>query len=69
MAVINDRIEKANSHNKYLMNVEYDKNTQVSFRVMEGSCRVEIVDANNLLYNSTFNAVDKDYQDIRLEAL
>lgn len=69
MAVINDRIEKAGQTNKYLMNVEFDKNSIVTFRLMEGSCRLEIMDANNLLFNSSFTTGEKDYQDITVQAI
>ena len=36
MVVLNDRIEKNNRYNKYLANVNPEKNIGITFRVIEG---------------------------------
>jgi DNA-binding transcriptional MerR regulator len=69
MVVVNDRINRKQEYRKYLANVQVDKNAQVTFRVIEGDCQVEIRDSYYMLFNETFSSTGKDYKDITLDAL
>jgi hypothetical protein len=51
MVVVNDRIEKKEYHYKYLLNVEPDKLAMITFRIIEGLCRVEVEDSTAVLFN------------------
>ena len=68
MAVINDRVDK-DAHRKYLINVEPDQVTMITFRIIEGFCLVEISDSSAVVFNETFNSTNNDYKDIVLGAL
>lgn len=68
MVTVNDRIQKKGVHYKYLINVDPDKNVDITFRVVQGSCLVEVLDANNVITNQTMDSQQVDYKDISLKA-
>ena len=69
MAVLNDRITFETGTRKYLINSEPEVKTIVTFRVIEGVCRVEISDNQNVLHNGTYSSVKNSYSDIPIDPL
>ena len=67
MVVLNDRIEQENRYNKYLANVNPEKNIGITFRVIEGECKIEVFDGNKVLASHTLNTTD-DYRDISIKS-
>ena len=49
MTVLNDRIEQKNLYRKYLINVDPEKNVGITFRIIEGSCLVQVMDSNAIM--------------------
>jgi hypothetical protein len=69
MAVLNDRITFETGTRKYLINSEPEVKTIVTFRIIEGLCRVEISDNQNVLHDGTYDSVKNSYSDISIDPL